>query len=142
MPCGYVIDTNRSMVLSRAWGILEDRELLAHARALGADASFQKHLKQVIDFRDVTEIRITAAAVREMAHVSPFGKGARRALVVSSDLAFGLTRMFQILREQSPDEVAVFREMDVALRWLGVAADKDDLLSALSRVPLMFGPAS
>jgi len=88
----------------------------------------------------VTDFRVTSAVVREMVHLSPFGKGSRRALLVSNDVAFGLTRMYQILMEQSPDEVAIFRDFDVALKWLGLAKDNEELSSALSRVPLMFGP--
>ena len=140
MPVGYIIDTPRSMVLSRAWGVLQDSELLRHARALGTDPLFRPGFNQIVDFRDVTEIQVTSATVREMVHLSPFGKGSRRALLVNNDVVFGLTRMYQILMEQAPDEVAIFRDEDVALKWLGVANDKVELLSMLSRVPLMFGP--
>jgi len=140
MPVGYIIDTARSLVLSRAWGVLQHSELLRHARALGTDPLFRPGLNQTVDFRDVTEIQVTSATVREMVHLSPFGKGSRRALLVNNDVVFGLTRMYQILMEQAPDEVAIFRDEDVALKWLGVANDKVELLSMLSRVPLMFGP--
>jgi len=135
MPGGYSIEPNRSIVLSRAWGVLEDRELLAHARALAADPRFKPHFRQISDFRDVTDFHLTDQVIREMVYLSPFGAGARRALVVGTDVAFGLARMFQILREQSPDEIAIFRDMDKALEWLGVSEEREILLSALSKAP-------
>ena len=138
MPGGYVIDQTRSIVLSRAWGILKDSELLAHARALAADPRFAPHLNQLSDFLEVTEFQVSTAVVREMVTLSPFGAGARRALVVGADVGFGLARMFQIMRDPSPDEIQVCRDLDSALQWLGVAGDKQAVLSALSDVPAMF----
>jgi len=45
--------------------------------------------------------------------------GARTAIVVGRNLAFGLARMYeQMLEAQSPSDVAVFRDMDEAMAWL------------------------
>ena len=134
MPAGYTIDLERSLVLSRGWGVLTDRELLAHVRALTADPRFAQNFCQLGDLRDVTDVQITAATIREMVRLNPFWAGARRALVVTSDVVFGMARMYQILRDESPDELEIFREMDGALQWLGVDDEKAELLSALSKV--------
>lgn len=55
--------------------------------------------------------------------------------MVPNDLVFGMARMYQILTETSPDEVEIFRDLDEALRWLGVADAKAELLRALSEAP-------
>ena len=138
MPGGYVIDQTRSMVLSRAWGVLEDSELLAHVRALAADPSFAPHLNQIADFGDVTEFQETSAVIRELVTLSPFGTGSRRAIVMRADVGFGLARMFEIMRDPSPDEIHVFRDLDAALQWLGFAREKQAVLSALAEVRAMF----
>lgn len=39
MPCGCTIDLARSLVLSRGWAVLTDRELLAIAFGLFTNAS-------------------------------------------------------------------------------------------------------
>jgi hypothetical protein len=134
MPAGYTIDLERSLVLSRGWGVLTDRELLAHVRTLTADPRFAQNFCQLGDLRDVTDVQITAATIREMVRLNPFWAGARRALVVTSDVVFGMARMYQILRDESPDELEIFREMDGALQWLGVDDEKAELLSAISKV--------
>lgn len=135
MPCAYTIDLARSLVLSRGWGEVTDRELLAHVRALTADPGFARNFHQFIELRDVTDVQITASTIREMVKLNPFGAGARRAVVVTSDVVFGMARMYQILRDESPDEFEIFRKLDDALRWLEIIDAKEELLSAISQVP-------
>ena len=135
MPGAYTIDLARSLVLSRGWGVLTDRELLAHVRALTADPRFAQHFRQLADLRDVTDLQVTASTIREMVRLNPFGAGSRRALVVTSDVVFGMARMYQILRDESPDEFRIFRKVDGALQWLGLADAKEELRLALSQAP-------
>ena len=132
MPSAYTIDQTRSIVLSRGWGVITEHELLAHARALAADPRFEPHFCQLADLRDVTSVQVTSATIRQLVHLSPFGAGARRALVGSTDIVYGMARMFQIMRDESPDDIQVFRDLDAALEWLGIAGAKDALLAALS----------
>jgi len=70
-----------------------------------------------------------------MAKLNPFGPGARRAVVVTNDVVFGMARMYQILTDESSDELQIFRNMDDALRWLWIADAKVELLSILSHMP-------
>ncbi|RPH78816.1 MAG: hypothetical protein EHM80_09390 [Nitrospiraceae bacterium] len=112
-----------------------ERELLAHVRALIADPRFARNFHQPIDLRDVTNVQFTAASIREAVRLNPFGAGARRAVVVTNDVVFGMARMYQILADESPDEVQIFRKMDYGLQWLGIADAKAELLSALSQAP-------
>jgi hypothetical protein len=135
MPCGYTIDLARSLVLSRGWDLVTDRELLAHVRTLTSDPRFARDFRQLVDLRDVTDVRITVSTIREMVRLNPFGAGARRAVVITSDVVFGMARMYQILSDDSPDELQIFRKIDDALRWLWIADAKEELLAALSQVP-------
>ena len=135
MPCAYTIDLARSLVLSRGWGVVTDRDFLAHVRALTANPRFARGFRQLVDLRDVTDIQVTASTVREMVRLNPFGASAQRAVVVTSDVVFGMARMYQILSDESPDELQIFRKMDDALQWLWIADAKAELLSALSQAP-------
>ena len=84
MPVGYTIDLARSLVLSRGWGVVTDREILAHARALTADPRFERSFHQLADLREVTDARVTDFANKQMlVRLNPFGAGARRAMVVT-----------------------------------------------------------
>ncbi len=118
---------------------MADRELLAHVRALTAYPRFARNFHQLIDLRDVSDVQITASCIREMVRLNPFWAGARRAVVVTNDVVFGMARMYQILSDESPDELQIFREMDDALQWLWIADTKAELLSVLSQAPLIPG---
>src|SRR5262245_4365501 len=137
MPGAYLIDRARSLVMSRAWGVVTATELKRHARALCSDPGFEPHFHQLADMREVTEFRANAGAIRDMAALQPFRVGSRSALVVVIDLVFGMSRMYQILTERSPDEFEVFRDFDQAYKWLGVAGEKSDLLRALAEAPAL-----
>jgi hypothetical protein len=68
----------------------------------------------------VSEVQVTSEYIREVARSTSYAEGSRRAFVASSDVQFGLSRMFQILSDESPAEVRVFRDLAEARRWLGL----------------------
>jgi hypothetical protein len=41
-------------------------------------------------------------------------------------VVFGLSRMYQAFRSDSPAEIGVFRELHEARAWLGLPPDVDD----------------
>ena len=57
--------------------------------------------------------------------------GARVAIVATQDEFFGLARMYEMLREQSPVECQVFRSLAEAEQWLGLSEDYESGLSDL-----------
>src|SRR5712664_2478382 len=99
MPSSYLIDVPRGIVFSRGWGVLTDGEIFAHAESLRSNVRFEPGFRQIVDFRDVREIRVTGAGVHAVAQNNPFQRDARRALVVVTDEAFGLVRMFELFTE-------------------------------------------
>ena len=122
MPCSYTILPESRFVYTRGWGVVTDAMILAQARALKSDPRFKPSFAQLYDLREAT-LAFTSAGMREVALISPFGVGARRAFVSgSSDSLFGMVRMYEALREHVPDEVIVFRDVQEALRWLGNSA--------------------
>ena len=120
MPGSYVIDVERRIVFSRGWGVLLDAELIDHARTLRADRRFDPLFQQIADFSDVRELRVTSAGVRAVAENNPFERDARRAIVVASDAAFGLSRMFELYTGSHPDQFRIFRTLAEAAQWIGL----------------------
>jgi len=122
MPGSYLLDTSRRIVFSRGWGVVTDAQLLAHSDALRADLRFQPSFKQVADFREVSEILLTSRGVHLNAEASPFSRDARRAFVVVTDEAFGISRMFSLYADTSPDQFRIFRTLSPAMEWIGLPA--------------------
>ena len=120
MPGSYLIDVPRGIVFTRGSGVLTDEQIAAHAEALRGDARFDPGFRQIVDFRELTDIRVTGAGVRNVARQNPFRRDARRAFVVNSEEAFGLTRMFASYTDSSGDRFAIFRALEPALEWIGL----------------------
>jgi len=134
MPSNYLIDLPRGLVISRAWGVLTDEDLLGRAQFIAQDPRFRPDMRQLSDFRDITDLKISSATIRAMVSSSTFGAGARRAVIVGSDASYGMARMYQILQDTAPDSVDVFRDEKAALEWLGLTADAVEVLAALASV--------
>jgi hypothetical protein len=122
VPASYWIDADSGIVYTRGWGSITDDDIQAHARALRADARFDASFRQVVDFSEVREIRVTSRGVRDVANVNPFTRDARRAFIVATDEAFGLTRMFGFFTESNPDQFGIFRAVAPAFEWVGLPA--------------------
>jgi len=131
VPSAYTILPKHTLVITRGWGILTDRDIVAHARALAADPHFEPRFRQLADLREVTAMDVTTAGVRQLVEANPFGAGARRAVVVRDDVVYGMARMYELMRGESPDAVEVFRELDQGLQWLGLGAATSELVEVL-----------
>jgi hypothetical protein len=79
----------------------------------------------LFDLSDVTGVDVAAESVRDAArrageYVDSRLDGGKLAIVAPRDLLFGMARMYEILRGDSPVEVRVFREREEAESWLGI----------------------
>jgi hypothetical protein len=107
---------------------LTDRDIIAHARALAADALFAPRFCQLIDLRDVVLMDVTTAGIRQLVEANPFGAGARRAVVVGDDVVvYGMARMYELMRGETRDELEVFRDLDRGIQWLGLGIATSEL---------------
>jgi hypothetical protein len=120
MPASYLIDQPRGVVFSRAWGVLTDGEILAHAKGLRADARLTPRLRQVANFRDVTKLDVTSEGVRRTAKDNPWGPDARRSFVAPLDETMGMLRMFGIYMDADDSQFRIFRTLEPAMEWIGL----------------------
>jgi hypothetical protein len=66
---------------------------------------------------------VTSAGVQQVARHNPFSRDARRAVVVVSDEAFGLARMFGLFADVEHEQMRIFRDMKAAFEWVGLDLD-------------------
>ena len=119
MPQFYKIDKERRLVLSTASGVFSRADAVGHMQKLLKDPDFDPSYFQIADFTQVTKIELTAQDVHELAQRSVFSPQSRRALLVRNDVAYGLGRMFGMLREsQGEMGIRVFRNLEEALDWV------------------------
>jgi hypothetical protein len=118
MPVSFRIDPQLNIVRCRSWGVITDSELAAYARALASDARFDPSFSQLVDLRNVESFHLTIEGVRELASLNPFAPTARRAVIVASDFAFGMVRMYQSCLH-SAENLLVCRTVREAFAWVG-----------------------
>ena len=124
MSADFTIDEGHSVVFSYAAGDLTYANIVGHMDRLSADARFRPDMRQIIDFNDIREVKVTNDQIRELAARTIFGPESRRAFVASTDVLFGLARMFQAHREFGGESgIAIFRDMAEATSWIGVPPD-------------------
>jgi hypothetical protein len=125
MPSRVNIDETRGLVEIVLTGKVtesEVRELVArHIRE--PQATFPLGLW---DLLDTTSIELPSSVIRDVAnraarHVDPRLDQGKLAILAGDEEIFGLGRMYEILRSDSPVEVRVFRRRDEAELWLGLA---------------------
>ena len=122
MPIQVRVDETRGLVELVFAGELTDSEFkeTVNRYLLEPFAAFPLGL---FDLTDVTVMDVSAESVRNVArrvslHVDSRLEEGKLAIVAPRDLLFGMARMYEMLRDDSPVEVRVFRERDEAESWL------------------------
>ena len=124
MPMAYTIDAGRKLVLTRAWGVLSDSDVLQHKATLDADPKFVAGIRELSDVREIERLAVTSSGVRDMIRrdKEKLTKPEHRlALVVASDVVYGMARMYALLRGEHTF-VRVFRTLPEAGEWLDSVA--------------------
>jgi hypothetical protein len=112
------IDPRKRVVTLRVSGELDDSGLLRLADELRKDPEVQPDFSLLIDLTGASGRQVTSGGVRTLVSeplvLSPTS---RRAVVVPSDLGYGMARMYELQREKG-GATRVFRDFDEALRWV------------------------
>ncbi len=103
------IDAGRRLVLCRLYGTVTLGDAIAARDSIPGSPTFDPDFDHLIDFSGVTEWRLDARDMRELAKATdPFSQQSRRVIVAPSDLSFGMARMYDSLgHEQHQNEVVV-----------------------------------
>lgn len=116
------IDDDLGVVYLHITGRVAPVDQSRHLRTIMADPAFRPGLHYLIDCRDgdesntSEEVRMMADSVRrEAARLA----GSRFAIVVRTDVQYGLTRVFSAFLGDAPLDFRTFRKIDDACRWLG-----------------------
>jgi hypothetical protein len=119
MPCSYRIDKERRLVIGVGTGTVTKEDIILYLRSMQNDDAFDSHYDKIEDTRNVTELKVNNVDLQEISQIIILDKSARRALVASRDLLFGVSRMFEAYRgSEQEGNFGVFRNKDEALQWI------------------------
>jgi len=113
------VDGRNRVVTLGVSGELDDDGLLALAAELQKDPEVTPDFALLIDLRAASGLAVTGHGVRALvAQPLVLSLASRRAVVVPSDLGFGMARMYEMLREDHGGGTRAFRDFDEAQRWV------------------------
>ena len=117
-----MIDAERKLVVTTAWGCLSFAELVEHQDQLAKDAAFNPEFNQLVDATAVTELNISIEEARQIVGRRVFSPTARRAFIGSGLSMAAAGRLMQAFARftQGREKVSVFHEREAALKWLGL----------------------
>ena len=122
MPCRYVIDKERRLVISTGWDRVTFSEIKVHQDQLLSDPDFSPEFDQLADGTAVTALDLSIDEAKEVARRKLFSPTSKRAFVGSSPAIYGMLRLAGTYHEMSKEssKVSVFHDLPSALQWLGL----------------------
>jgi hypothetical protein len=97
-------------------------ELTSTFEAITNSRDYPPNIRAVWDFRKADISSVNADIINRLVEIrSHFTKrsNCRSALIVSSDLQYGFSRMFEMLTDgKIPPQLKVFREYEEAVQWI------------------------
>jgi len=128
MPISYRIDKAARVVICTHAGMTSDADFIHTYKSLFNDPEYEAGLSKLIDLREADSVGRSGKAlmaIRDLLTIQYEGSSVttRIAIVAPADLSFGLGRMYEMLTDDAPQKVGVFRSMQKAVEWLGVSLD-------------------
>ncbi len=123
-PITFVYDPATRVRTATYRGIITDDAILeAYARVM-SEPGYVPDADSLVDLRLVTGFEVSTDTLRTMvervAALDTRGRRPRIALVAPTELAYGLSRMYELLSgPDAPRLIRVFRDFDEAVGWLG-----------------------
>lgn len=120
MSVCIAVDEARSLVIVTVTGELNDDTLLEIYSGIQQNPQLHPDLNLLVDLRGAVGNRVTSEGVRRLVEQPLFfSKDSRRAVVVPSDLGFGVARMYELMRDETGGGFRVYRDFGEAETWLG-----------------------
>jgi hypothetical protein len=127
MHIARFIDLEKGIVYSTVTGTITVAEVRADMARLAAEPVYAPDMPGIIDMCNATaglssdELRQIAEVVKNSPKVVAH---TRRALLVSTDLMFGLYRMFATFASDGSMEYQIFRDKKPAYAWIEEIAER------------------
>jgi hypothetical protein len=114
------IDPARRRITIVVEGELTDGDLLQGYDRVRTLPDFSSEYDELVDLLRADGRQVTADGVRSLARRPPtYSPASRRAVVVPSEMGYGMARMYELIQDGESGQIRVFRNREEAERWLG-----------------------
>ncbi len=130
MSVEYTYDEEHNILYTRFFGVVIDKDLKDQAETIAADPRIKPGVRELVDLSGVEDIQGSSSSLELNIQIDCANSeklaGMRTAIVASTDLLYGFSRMYQTFAElrKSPLTVEVFRTVGEAREWLGLQDDE------------------
>ena len=130
MPVTSYICPTHALVLTRVDGAMSIEGLQQNQEWLLNQPDFSPGFRQIFDMSGMDNLETEGDEVRGLPYI--WDTDSRRAIVATNDLAFGMARMYQLIRDTEHEgRLGVFRSLEEALEWIDLsAADYEEIRRA------------
>ena len=128
MPAIHRIDTDAQLIVTTWEGKAIDIDLINAIKRYQEDYQSNpdcSDFNEIVDFRQATSIKLTTEGLEHISEIASETDEERDdkklALIVKSNLAFGLARMYEVYRgfqKNATKEIRVFKNENKALEWV------------------------
>ncbi len=133
MPVEHQIDETNRLIVTTWTGRLTDGEMIqVYQDYLNNIKTLPRYIpyNEIADFSKTSDVRLTVDGIKKMGEIASTADRedvkTKLAIIVNSNLAFGLARMYQVYRSFSPNankETRVFKKEGDALEWINHPGD-------------------
>ena len=132
MPINYFIYSSANLVLFICYKHVNDDHLVNAWKQLYKDPEYTIGMDELVDVRQISDLNVTEKGINKLVGIvegldqklpTPY----RTAVVAESDASFGVARMYELMRADSPEQIRVFRKFKDAAHWLSLPENIIDL---------------
>ena len=116
----YRILPEQKLIAICNWGKTTVEEILKFSQDLQSNPDFSQSYDTILD-NTRTETAFTSNEINKLSNprIDTGKQAGKVAIIAIADVTYGISRMYEILAEpKSPHTVSVFRDTDLALKWL------------------------
>jgi hypothetical protein len=120
VPITYILDLEKRIIFTTAEGLVNLEEYRSYVERRKLDALYDPTMAGILDARNARFV-FKPTETKELVRIAKEElpeKRIRRAIVVSRDFEFGISRMFEMLVSDARLEYGVFRDYATALAWV------------------------
>ena len=124
MSITFTINHKDNYFVSSFKGIVTDDELLNSFKSFYESELWISGMNELTDLSEGDASQITTDGLRifaiftEQVFIKNEVKFSKTAVFAPKDLPFGLSRMYEVMIDESPENFCVFKDIDKAKRWL------------------------
>lgn len=120
----FRVDAAHGVRIAEFLGVVDDDDLLGSYGRLVEEPGYDPTLHDLADMRRIERLDVSSTALRRLvemfAPLESRDHPTRLAIVAPKDHVYGLSRMYEMLSADTPEDIRVFREYGPAATWLGL----------------------